>query len=106
LVSTKEEHRSSSESASTDSPELDLALFAIVDLGMRRNRTRGRFLYTISDSRNSIATPLQVIQNDGGLFTKSARGRTSACDGLTWAGFGPILFMSFLFPFLPELKKF
>jgi hypothetical protein len=26
--------------------------------------------------------------------------------GLTWAGFGPILFMSFLFPFLPELKKF
>jgi hypothetical protein len=55
-------------------------------------------------------TPLQVIQNDGGLFAKLVpRARARALlpvDVLTWSGFGPILFMSFLFPFLPELKKF
>jgi hypothetical protein len=30
----------------------------------------------------------------------------SSSNGLTWAGFGPELFIYFLFPFLPELKKF
>jgi hypothetical protein len=54
---------------------------------------------------NSVVTPLLVIQKDRVVLAKSARA-LSSCSGLTWAGFGPILFLSFLFPFLPELKKF
>jgi hypothetical protein len=57
---------------------------------------------------NSAGHPVRVIQNARGLFAKSARarGRASACVGLTWADFGPILFIVFLFLFLRELKKF
>jgi hypothetical protein len=58
---------------------------------------------------NSAATPLLVIQKDRAVLAKSARARARAlfsCSGLTWASFGPILFIVFLFLFLPELKKF
>ena len=45
-----------------------------------------------------------------GVYSQSLHagtlGRASAYVGLTWAGFGPILFIVFLFLFLPELKKF
>jgi hypothetical protein len=60
--------------------------------------------------RNSAGHPVRVIQNARGLFAKSvqarARGRASASSGLTWAAFGPILFIVFLFLFLPEVNKF
>jgi hypothetical protein len=59
---------------------------------------------------NSAANPVLVSQNTRGL---SAYSTARACAGTfppvvgpTWAGFGPDLFISFLFPFLPELKKF
>jgi hypothetical protein len=58
---------------------------------------------------NSAMTPLLVIQKDKVVLAKYARARArvlSSCSGLTWAGFGPILFIVFLFLFLPELKKF
>jgi hypothetical protein len=54
---------------------------------------------------NSAVTPLLVIQKDRVILAKSARALFS-CSGLTWAMFGPILFIVFLFVFLPELKKF
>jgi hypothetical protein len=61
-------------------------------------------LESVSDSRNSSATPLQVIQNVGGLFAKSiplARARAlPPVDGPTWASFGPELFIVFSFLFL------
>jgi hypothetical protein len=54
-------------------------------------------------------TPLQVIQNDGGLFAKSvprARARAfSPVVGPTWASSGPGLFMPFIFLFLSGFKK-
>jgi hypothetical protein len=41
-----------------------------------------------------------------GTYLQNLRRRASVCSGPTWVGFGPILFIPFLFPFLPELKKF
>jgi hypothetical protein len=58
---------------------------------------------------NSVVIPLLVIQKDRVVLAKSTLARAwalSSCSGLTWAGFGPILFLSCPFPFLPELKKF
>jgi hypothetical protein len=50
-------------------------------------------------------TRLQLFITSG-TYLQSLRGRASVCRGLTWAGFGPILFIPFLFPFPPGLKKF
>jgi hypothetical protein len=54
---------------------------------------------------NSAATSLLVIQKDRVVLAKSVRALFS-CSGLIWASFGPILFIVFLFLFLPEIKKF
>jgi hypothetical protein len=55
-------------------------------------------------------TPLQVIQNVGGLFAKSIpRARARALppeDGPTWASSGPEQFMPFSFSFSARVKEF
>jgi hypothetical protein len=57
--------------------------------------------YTLTGAR------LPAVHRRGLEIVKRGKHRVvSAYVGLTWASFGPILFMSFLFPFLPELKKF
>jgi hypothetical protein len=69
----------------------------------------GDFCKVLVTPLNSVVTPLLVIQKERVVLAKSARARAWAlfsCSGLTWAGFGPILFIVFLFLFLPELKKF
>jgi hypothetical protein len=54
---------------------------------------------------------LRIIQVSGGLCANlpaRARARAGAllsCSGLTWAGFGPILFMPFLFSFSTRAKE-
>jgi hypothetical protein len=60
---------------------------------------------------NSVQDSSLVIQTDGGgvsakLVARARAGPFSPVDGSTWAGCGPELFIIFLFPFLPELKKF
>jgi hypothetical protein len=59
---------------------------------------------------NSAANPVLVSQNtrdfSAKLTARACAGAFSPVVGPTWTGFGPELFISFLFPFLLELKKF
>jgi hypothetical protein len=59
---------------------------------------------------NSAANPVLVSQNTRDFSAKSTvracAGAFSPIVGPTWADFGPELFISFIFPFLLELKKF
>jgi hypothetical protein len=54
-----------------------------------------------------VSGPFYSYSNREGHFCKtSSTGALLPVDGPTWSSYGPELFIVFLFPFLPELKKF
>jgi hypothetical protein len=75
-------------------------LFTVVDLGLRRIRT-WRVLVNCQRLTEIVQGTQFGLFKMPGVYSQSLHGRASACVGLTWAGFGPILFIVFLFLFLP-----
>jgi hypothetical protein len=56
---------------------------------------------------NSALDSFRLFKKTGAsVQSLQGRGRASAHCWLVWAGFGPGLFILFLFLFLPELKQF
>jgi hypothetical protein len=73
---------------------------------VKGEKCRGLFV-SVSDFLKQCPGLFRVIQKDRVFLAKSTCGRAfPPVVGPTWARFGPILFIVFLFLFLPELKKF
>jgi hypothetical protein len=77
--------------------------FVVGDLGLRRNRSRRGFTQMSVKHRNSVVTSFRVVQIDRDLCAKPPARARFPIRGPARAGLSPLLFIPFLFLFLPGL---
>jgi hypothetical protein len=78
---------------------------AVGNLPLRRIRSPRGFLECVSDSVNSASVLFLVVQKGKGFSVKPPARAPFPSELGRWAEISPVLFTSFPFLFIPELKQ-